>query len=218
MAEMKIGFVTFNPGSGDGDHAVTVSGEKYEGRVQRTLQVEFGAESWNVKKSATINQAPVAEFVKIDSTASVGKGGGTVTINGTSNSTKLTFSLTPDESHPLTLEIPASYQAAGKATSNGAVIANDPGATGGFAFRIVFSGIPENAEVNDLVNTLKVTAAGGQTANTVITQTAGDPFLEIDKEVINLDANGTPQTINVNSNIRWTIAQAVSRLTSRIMS
>ena len=139
MAEMKIGFVTFNPGSGDGDQAVTVSGEKYEGRVQRTLQVEFGAESGDVKKSATINQAPVAEFVKIDPTASVGKEGGTVTINGTSNSTKLTFSLTPDESHPLMLEIPASYQAAGKATNNGAVIADDPGATGGFAFSIVFS-------------------------------------------------------------------------------
>lgn len=218
MAEMKIGFVTFNPGSGDGDQVVTVSGEKYEGRVQRTLQVEFGAESGGVKKTATINQAAAAEFVKIVPTASIGKGGGTVTIKGTSNSTKLTFSLTPDESHPLTLQIPASYQAAGKATSNGAVIADDPGATGGFAFSIVFSGIAANTNINDLVNTLKVTAAGGQTANTVITQTAGDPFLEIDKEVINLDANGTPQTINVNSNIRWSITQAVSRLARRVMS
>lgn len=217
MAEMKIGFVTFNPGSGDGDQAVTVSGEKYQGRVQRTLQVEFGAESGDVKKSATINQAPIAEFVRIDPTASVGKGGGAVTINGTSNSTNLTFSLTPDKSHPLTLKIPASYQAAGKDTSNGAVIADDPGATGGFAFSIVFSGIPANTNINNLVNTLKVTAAGGQTANTVITQTAGDPFLEIDKEVINLDANGTPQTINVNSNIKWTITQAVSKLVRKVM-
>lgn len=217
MAEMKIGFVTFNPGSGDGDQAVTVSGEKYEGRVRRTQQVEFGAKSGGVKKSVTINQSPVAEFVKIDPTASVGKEGGTVTINGTSNSTKLTFSLTPDKTHPLTLKIPTSYQAAGKATNNGAVIAGDPGATGGFAFSIVFSGIPENADVNDLVNTLKVTAAGGQTANTVITQTAGDPFLEIDKDVINLDANGTPQTINVNANIRWTITQAVSKLVRKVM-
>lgn len=217
MAEMKIGFVTFNPGSGDGDQAVTVSGEKYEGRVQRTQQVEFGAESGGVKKSATINQSPVAEFVKIDSTASVGKEGGTVTINGTSNSTKLTFSLTPDGDHPLTLELPANYQAAGKTTNNGATIADDPGATGSFAFSIVFSGIAENTEVNDLVNTLKVTAEGGQTANTVITQTAGDPFLEIDKNVINLDANGTPQTINVNSNIKWTITQAVSRLVRKVM-
>lgn len=217
MAELKIGFVTFNPGSGDGDQAVTVSGEKYEGRVRRTQQVEFGAESGGVKKTATINQAAAAEFVKIAPTASVGKGGGTVTINGTSNSTKLTFSLTPDKTHPLTLKIPTSYQAAGKATSNGAVIADDPGATGGFAFSIVFSGIAANTNINDLVNTLKVTAAGGQTANTVITQTAGDPFLEIDKEVINLDANGTPQTINVNANIRWTITQAVSKLVRKVM-
>lgn len=217
MAEMKIGFVTFNPGSGDGDQAVTVSGEKYEGRVQRTLQVKFSTESGDIKKIATINQAPVAEFVKIDPTASVEKGGGAVTINGTSNSTRLTFSLTPDESHPLVLEIPASYQAAGKATNNGAVIADDPGATGGFAFSIVFSGIAANTNINDLVNTLKVKANGGQTANTVITQTAGDPFLEIDKKVINLNANGTPQTINVNANIRWTITQAVSKLVRKVM-
>lgn len=217
MAETKIGFVTFNPGSGDGNQVVTVSGEKYEGRVQRTQQVEFSAESGSVKKTATINQAAAAEFVKIDSTASVGKEGGTVTISGTSNSTKLTFSLTPDETHPLTLEIPANYQAAGKATSNGAVIANDPGATGGFAFSIVFSGIAANTNVNDLVNTLKVTAAGGRTANTVITQTSGDPFLEIDKDVIDLDANGAPRTINVNANIRWTITQAVSKLVRTVM-
>ncbi len=217
MAELKIGFVTFNPGSGDGNQVVTVSGEKYEGRVQRTQQVEFSAEFGGIKKSATINQAAIAEFVKIDTTASVGKEGGTVTINGTSNSTRLTFSLTPDQTHPLALEIPASYQAAGKATNNGAVIADDPGATGGFAFSIVFSGIAANTNINDLVNTLRVTAAGGQTANTVITQTAGDPFLEIDKGVINLNANGTPQTINVNANIKWTITQAVSKFVRKVM-
>lgn len=217
MSELKIGFVTFNPGSGDGDQAVSVSGEKYEGRVQRTLRVDFGAESGGVKQSATINQSPVAEFVKIAPTASVGKEGGTVTINGTSNSTKLTFSLTPDKTHPLTLKIPASYQAAGKTTNNGATIADDPGATGVFSFSIVFSGIAANTNINDLVNTLKVTAEGGQTANTVITQTAGDPFLEIDKNLINLNANGTPQTINVNANIKWTITQAVSKLVRKVM-
>lgn len=217
MAEMKIGFVTFNPGSGDGDQAVTVSGEKYEGRVRCTLRVKFGAESGSVKKDATINQAAVAEFVKIAPTASVGKGGGTVTINGTSNSTKLTFSLTPDKSHPLALEIPAAYQAAGNTTQNGAVIAGDPGATGSFAFSIVFSDIAANTNINDLVNTLKVTAAGGQTANTVITQAAGDPFLEIDKDVINLDANGTPQTINVRANVKWIITQAVSESAEEVM-
>lgn len=217
MAELKIGFVTFNPGSGDGDQAVSITGEKYEGRVQRTLQAEFGTESGGIKESATINQAPVTEFVKIDPTASVGKEGGTITINGTSNSTKLTFSLIPDETHPLTLELPTSYQAAGKDTDNGAVIADDPGATGAFSFSIVFSGIAENTKVNDLINTLKVTTEGGQMANTVITQTAGDPFLEIDNNVINLDANGTSQTINVHSNTRWNITQAVSKFIRKEM-
>ena len=217
MAELKIGFVTFNPGSGDGDQVVTVSGEKYEGRVLRTQQVEFGAESGGVKKSVTINQAAAAEFVRLVPTASVGKGGGTVKIHGSSNSTKLTFSLTPDETHPLALKMPANYQVADKDTNNGAVIADDPGATGAFVFSIVFSDIAANTDMNDLVNTLKVTAAGGQTANTVITQAAGDPFLEIDKEAINLDANGTPQTINVNSNVRWTITQAVSKLVRKAM-
>lgn len=216
MAELKIGFVTFNPGSGDGDQAVIVSGEKYEGRVQRTQQVKIGTESGDVNKSVTINQSPVAEFVRLVPTASVEKGGGTVTIEGTSNSTKLTFSLIPDETHPLTLQIPASYQAAGKATNNGAPIADDPGATGLFSFSIVFSGIAANTNINDLVNTLKVTAAGGQVANTVITQAADDPSLEIDKNVINLDANGSPQTINVNANIKWTITQAVSKLVRKV--
>lgn len=217
MTELKIGFVTFNPGSGDGNQVVTVSGEKYDGRVRRIQQVEFSAESGGIKKTATINQTAAAEFVKIDSAASVGKEGGTVMIEGTSNSAKLTFSLTPDVSHPLTLQMPASYLAAGKATSNGAAIVGDPGAAGSFDFSIVFSGIAGNTKLNNLVNTLRVTTEGGQMANTVITQAAGDPFLEIDKNVINLDANGTPQTINVSANIKWTIAQAVSRLVSKVM-
>lgn len=217
MAELKIGFVTFNPGAGDGDQVVTVSGEKYEGRVQRSLQVEFGAESGGVKEAATINQAAAAEFVKIIPTASVGKEGGTVTINGTSNSTKLTFSLIPDKTHPLALKLPASYQVAGWDTSNGAIIVNDPGATGSFAFSIVFPDIAANTNINDLISTLRVTTAGGQTANTVITQTAGDPFLKIDKKVINLDVNGTSQIINVNANTKWTITQAVSKLVRTVM-
>lgn len=212
MEELKIGFVTFNPGSGDGNRAVKVSGEEYEGRTQRTQRVEFGAVSGNVKETVTINQAAVDEFVKIEPTVSVGKEGGNVTIHGTSNSTKLTFSLTPGNSHPLTLQIPSSYQVADKATNNGDVIAGDPGATGRFAFSIVFTGIAANTNISDLVNTLRVTAAGGQTADTIITQAAGDPFLKINKNVIDLNASGTSQTINVNANIKWTIKQAVSKL------
>src|SRR5699024_12024788 len=120
----------------------------------------------------------ITYIIKIKHHENVRKEGGTVKINDTSNSTKLTFSLTPDETHPLTLEIPASYQAAGKATNNGAVIADDPGATGSFAFSIVFSDIAANTDVYDLVNTIKVKDACGQTAKSYITKYAGILYLE----------------------------------------
>lgn len=52
--------------------------------------------------------------------------------------------------------------------------------------------------------------AGGQVANCAITQTAGDPELDVDQETINLDAEGTQQTLNVTSNTSWSITQVVA--------
>lgn len=65
--------------------------------------------------------------------------------------------------------------------------------------------------------TLKVTAAGGQIANVTVTQAAGDSTIELDKETINLDVNGTQQTVNVTSNDSWTWAQAAARTVLRMM-
>lgn len=216
MAEMKIGFATFNPGSGNGDQAVNVSGEEYKGRVLRTVTAKFSTDDGSVTKNVIVNQQPVTEFVEIDSTASIDKTGGTITINGKSNSTKLTFSLKADETHPLTVKLPAQYTAAGGQVDNGAVIDSDPGATGAFNFSITLSNTPANSTVDSLITTLTVKAAGGQKANTVITQTSGDPTLEVDTETINLDVNGTQQTINVTSNTAWSISQVVSRMLKSI--
>ena len=127
------------------------------------------------KKALVVNQAAAAEVVRSDSpNASVQKTGGNVTITGKSNSTKLTFAVTPAEENRLTLQLPANYTAAGKTTANGAVIADDPGA-------------------------------------------AGDSTIELDKETINLDVNGTQQTVNVTSNDSWTWAQAAARTVLRMM-
>lgn len=60
-------------------------------------------------------------------------------------------------------------------------------------------------------------AAGGQTANVTVTQAAGDSTIELDKETINLDVNGTQQTVNVTSNDSWTWAQAAARTVLRMM-
>ena len=217
MASQKFGFVTVDPVSGSGDQAVNFSGEKHTGRLQRTINLTVTTNG-GAKKALVVNQAAAAEVVRSDSpNASVQKTGGNVTITGKSNSTKLTFEVTPAEENGLTLQLPANYTAAGKTTANRAVIADDPGAAGEFVWSITISDVPANVTIEELTATLKVTAAGGQTANVTVTQAAGDSTIELDKEIINLDVNGTQQTVNVTSNDSWTWAQAAARTVLRMM-
>lgn len=217
MALQKFGFVTVNPVSGSGDQAVNFSGDKHTGRLQRTIDLTVTTNG-GAKKALVVNQAAAAEVVRSDSpNASVQKTGGNVTITGKSNSTKLTFAVMSAEENGLTFHLPANYTAAGKTTANGEVIADDPGATGEFVWSITISDIPANVTIEELTATLKVTAAGGQVANVKITQAVGDSTIELDKEIINLDVNGTQQTVNVTSNDSWTWAQAAARTVLRMM-
>lgn len=217
MASQKFGFVTVNPVSGSGDQAVSISGDKYTGRLERTTNL-IVVTNGGVQKALVVNQAAAVESVTSDSpTATVAKTGGNVTITGKSNSTKLTFAATPAEENGLTLQLPENYTAAGKQTANGAVIADDPGATGEFVWSITISNVPANVSIEELVATLSVTAAGGQKAQVTITQAAGDSTLEIDKETINLDVNGSAQTVNVTSNDEWTWKNASSRTVMRML-
>lgn len=217
MASQKFGFVTVDPVSGSGDQAVSISGDKYTGRLERTANL-IVVTNGGVQKALVVNQAAAAESVTSDSpTATVAKTGGNVTITGKSNSTKLTFAATPAEENGLTLQLPENYTAAGKQTANGAVIADDPGATGEFVWSITISNVPANVSIKELVATLSVTAAGGQKAQVTITQAAGDSTLEIDKETINLDVNGSAQTVNVTSNDEWIWKNAASRTVMRML-
>lgn len=217
MASQKFGFVTVDPVSGSGDQAVSISGDKYTGRLERTANL-IVVTNGGVQKALVVNQAAAAESVTSDSpTATVAKTGGNVTITGKSNSTKLTFAATPAEENGLTLQLPENYTAAGKQTANGAIIADDPGATGEFVWSITISNVPANVSIEELVAMLSVTAAGRQKAQVTITQAAGDSTLEIDKETINLDVNGSAQTVNVTSNDEWTWKNAASRTVMRML-
>lgn len=217
MASQKFGFVTVDPVSGSGDQAVNFSGEKHTGRLKRTINLTVTTNG-GAKKALVVNQVAAAEVVRSDSpNASVQKAGGNVTITGKSNSTKLTFAVTSAKENGLTLQLPANYTAAGKTTANGEVIADDPGAAGEFVWSITISDVPANVTIDELTATLKVTAAGGKTANVTVTQAAGDSTIELDKETINLDVNGTQQTVDVTSNDSWTWAQAAARTVLRMM-
>ena len=196
-------WVTPNKTSGSGNDTVSWTGTSHTGRTARSTTATFSA-SGVESKTLTINQAGKTEFVSIDATASVSKSGGTVTISGTSNSSKLTFSLTGTNGIGLTL--PSTYTANSASTSNGAAITGDPGATQQYAFSITFSNIAENTSISSLTSQVTVTANGAQTATCDVTQAAGDAYLTISPTSISLTAAGTAVSVSVTSNTSWTVS------------
>lgn len=189
--------------SGSGDDTVSWTGTPHTGRSSRTTTATFSA-SGVESKTLTIVQAGKTEFVDIDDTATVSQSGGSVTISGTSNSSKLTFSITGADNIGLTL--PASYLANSVTTNNGAAIAGDPGASQEYAFSITFTGIGENTSLSSLTSQITVTTNNGTTDTCTITQAAGSPYLTITPTTINLTAAGTAVSVTVSSNTSWTIS------------
>jgi len=146
--------------------------------------------------------------VNIQSAAAVSKDGVSVlTIEGTTNSSKLTFSLASGAT--LVLTLPSTYNANSIETSNGEAITGDPGASAEFPFSIQFTNIPKNAHVTEKTAQLIVTDAAGHTATCTITQAAGDATLEVSPATVNLDWNAateqTSASFSVTSNTNWSI-------------
>ena len=192
-----------NKTTGSGNDTVAWSASVHTGRTARTTTATFSA-SGVESKTLTITQSGKTEFVDIADTATVSKSGGSVTITGTSNSSKLTFSLTGTNGIGLTL--PASYLANSVNTNNGAAITGDPGATQEYTFSITFTGIGENTSVSSLTSQLTVTTDNNTTDTCDITQAAGDAYLTISPTSITIPAAGTAQNVTVSSNTSWTIS------------
>ena len=128
--------------SGAGNDTVNVTaGTDNTGRNARSTNMTFKAANCaDVVRQVT--QAGKPEFVTIQGTAAIDKTGGTITISGTSNSKKLTFSLASGGTLALTL--PANYTANSVSTANGADISGDPGASQEYAFSIQFANVGAN--------------------------------------------------------------------------
>lgn len=199
-------WVTPNKTSGNGNDTVSWSASAHTGREARQTKATFAASGVSPSPELTIIQSGKTEFVSFDSaTASVSKTGGTLTITGKSNSSKLTFALTG--TNGIGLVLPAQYKANSVNTNNDASIVGDPGATAEFVFSITFSNIPENTTIESLLSQLTVTDAAGNTATCNITQAAGDAYLTISPTTITIPAAGTPaQSVTVSSNTAWTIS------------
>lgn len=196
-------WVTPNKTSGSGNDTVSWTGQAHTGRNARQTTATFAA-SGVESKVLTIIQSGKTEFVTMDDTASVAKAGGTVTISGTSNSSKLTFALTG--TNGIGLVLPSSYTANSVTTNNGAAITGDPGATQQYTFTITFTGIDENTSISSKVSQLTVTDNAGHTDTCEITQAAGDAYLTISPTSITIPAAGTAQSVSVSSNTSWSIS------------
>ena len=196
-----------NKTSGNGNDTVSWSATAHTGREARQTTATFAA-SGVESKTLTIIQSGKTEFVSFDSaTAAVDKTGGTLTITGTSNSSKLTFALTG--TNGIGLVLPATYTANSVSTNNGTAITGDPGASQQYTFSITFSNIDENTTISSKTSQLTVTPNSGSSAaqTCTITQAAGDAYLTISPTTITIPAAGTPaQSVTVSSNTNWTIS------------
>lgn len=209
----KAAWLTVNPASGNGNATVQNTGTVHTGRKQRETTVTGVAVGVSPNKTYKVIQKGKPEFVSFTNGAetTVGKTGGTLTITGKTNSSKLNFELVNLETRAvvvggLKLTLPSKYTAGGVETTNNVAITGDPGAQQEFEFSITFTGIAANATIDELTAAMKVTTAGGQSAQIQIKQSAGDPVFSFGQETITLEASGVAVSQTIVSNTSWELS------------
>lgn len=209
----KAAWLTVNPTSGNGNSTVQNTGTVHTGREQRETTVTGVAVGVSPNKTYKVIQKGKPEFVSFTNGAetTVGKAGGTLTITGKTNSSKLNFELVDLEARAvveggLKLTIPSKYTAGGVETTNNVAITGDPGAQQEFEFSITFTGIAANTTIDELTAAMKVTTAGGQSAQIQIKQSAGDPVFSFGQETITLEASGAAVSQTIVSNTSWELS------------
>lgn len=209
----KAAWLTVNPASGNGNATVQNTGTAHTGREQRETTVTGVAVGVSPNKTYKVIQKGKTEFASFKDGAetTVSKTGGTLTITGKTNSSKLNFELVDLKTRAvveggLELTLPSKYTAGGQETTNNVAITGDPGATQEFEFSITFTGIAPNTSVDELTAALKVTTAGGQTAQIQIKQSAGDPEFAFGQDTITLEASGAAVSQTIVSNTSWALS------------
>lgn len=209
----KAAWLTVNPTSGNGNATVQNMGTVHTGREQRETTVTGVAVGVSPNKTYKVIQKGKTEFASFNDGAetTVSKTGGTLTITGKTNSSKLNFELVDLKTRAvveggLKLTLPSKYTAGGQETTNNVAITGDPGAQQEFEFSITFKDIAPNTTVDELTAALKVTTAGGQTAQIQIKQSAGDPEFAFGQDTITLEASGAAVSQTIVSNTAWELS------------
>lgn len=209
----KAAWLTVAPASGNGNATVQNTGTVHTGREQRETTVTGVAVGVSPNKTYKVIQKGKPEFVSFTNGAetTVGKAGGTLTITGRTNSSKLNFELVDLKTRAvveggLKLTLPSKYTAGGQETTNNVAITGDPGAQQEFGFSITFTGIAANTTIDELTAAMKVTTTGGQSAQIQIKQSAGDPVFAFGQDTITLEASGVAVSQTIVSNTSWELS------------
>lgn len=206
MAEVKQNGVVVNPSSGSGDTTLQVKAEVANrgNRVAQTATFEVEAVGVAEKKQFVANHLPAAEFIQFDNTSpAVDKGGGAVTLTGTSNTTKITFS--KGSGDIIAADISAiAYQANGSSATSGTAIIGDPGAKAKYSFSLTLTAVA-NDTIEARTQQIIATANGGQKATATLNQTAGDPFIEVTPTSIDVPQDGSAVQVTVDTNTTFTV-------------
>lgn len=206
MAEVKQNGIVVNPSSGSGDTTLQVRAEvaNHGNRVAQTATFEVDAAGVTEKKQFVANHLPAAEFIQFDNASpAVDKGGGTITLTGKSNTSKIAFSKGTGDI--IAADISAiQFQANGSDATSGTDIKGDPGAKSEYIFSLTL-----DASANDTIEARKqqiiAIANGGQKATATLNQTAGDPFIEVTPTSINVPQDGSEVQVTVDTNTTFTV-------------
>lgn len=206
MAEVKQNGIVVSPSTGSGDTILQVKAEvaNHGNRLAQTATFEVVGSGVSEKKQFVVNHLPAGEFIEFDNDSpAVDKGGGSVTLTGKSNTTKITFSKGAGD--VIDADISAiKFIANGASATNGIAITGDPGAKAKYTFSVTLIAAA-NETIKARTQQIIATATGGQKATVTLNQTAGDPFIEVTPIKIDVPQNGSAVQVTVDTNTTFTV-------------
>lgn len=206
MADVKQNGIVVSPSTGSGDTTLQVQAvvANRGNRLAQTATFEVVGSGVAEKKQFVANHLPAEEFIEFNNASpAVDKGGGSVTLTGRSNTTKITFSKGTGD--VIGADISAiKFTANGASAVSGIEIAGDPGAKAKYNFSVTLIAAA-NETIDPRTQQIIATAAGGQRTTATLNQTAGDPFIGVTPTEIDVPQNGSAVQVTVDTNTTFTV-------------
>lgn len=208
MVDVKKSYVICTPGTGSGDTELTLKAKvaNLGNRINQTDNFTITAPGVTPNKTFSAILQAATEFISWDdkAEASVPKEGGSLVLEGASNAATITFSKGAGDIIDADVASIA-YQANGASATSGKEIPNDPGATKKYAFILTLKA-SENPTISERTQQITATTSGRKTTTVTLKQAAGDPYLEINKNSVNVPQDGSGVTLNVTTNTTFSIS------------